>query len=152
MSESKTVFAANEIVAAMADNAMNPEQAQAFSADPHSMIASNANIDLEGIQVNVVQNTGSDVNLILPYYELLESTEAQAVRDRDLNDISGGEIFISLGVLGGVLFGAVVLGASNGIVIGCAIAGGAIGAAIVGTAIAGTIAGTKKYDDEDGGK
>lgn len=140
MTHTYKAHATTEIVGALATGIADKDTLKAFSADPHSVMASELNLDVSGVDIQVVENKGNDVNLILPYYEMLDSSEAQAVRDDAMAKISGGEIFISLGIIVGTLAG-VAISTSTTVMIAGGIIGGAVGASVVATTVIGGIAG-----------
>ena len=155
MSDTK-LFPSTEIVGAMASNAMNADEAKAFTADPKAVLASKAKIDASNLNINVVQNSNTDVNLALPYYAMVEEMQAEMLKDESLQKISGGEILVTIGILCGIggatatiaaIGGAAAVGgaATAGlIVLGAGIAGGVIGATVVAGVAGGVIAGVKE--------
>lgn len=147
----------NEIVGAVAVPHMTNEQIKEFSNDASSFLKSNLDFDVQS-DINVVENTSSDVVLALPYYSSLDSTKAFALNLQDMNVVSGGEILISIFAISGAAIGFGIAAAATvgfttaaAIATGTGIAGGVIGAAVVGTSIA---AGVKSMDGEriDGSK
>ncbi len=134
MSEQQQLFASTEIVGALASNIMDAEQAKAFSADPKAVFASEANIDTSAIEINVVQNSGKDINLILPFYTQVDEFQAELVKDEKLADIAGGEIIFSLAIFGGFMVGASIAGAMAGATSVTIAIGAGIGATVAAVA------------------
>ena len=132
----------NELIGAVVIPALSNEDIQAFKTDANSVLASTCNIDIE-VDVKLVENSNSDVNLALPYYSEVEALRVEMLKDERLNDISGGEIVISIFVVGGALAGfglasaagAGVLTTLAAISVG-SVVGGVVGAGVAGTAIA----------------
>ena len=99
------LVASVEVLSASLTGALSAEEIQAFTKDPKSVLLATVNADTSEFDVNVVENSASEVNLALPYYAFVDSSEAQAILDSDM-DVAGGEIALTIaGVLG--LIGAV---------------------------------------------
>lgn len=133
--------ATTELMGAVILNSLDSETTGQLKADPKATIYAKTNIELSDMEIKVVENTSRDVALILPCYETLERTRADAIADADIAEISAGEIIIS--IIAGALIGssiALMAGAASG---GTAVFTGiAIGAAvggIVGTAAASSV-------------
>ena len=97
----------------------------------------------ENFKVVYEQNTADEMNIVVPYFPELER-EIEKITEEQLEEIAGGEIFISVGVIG--LFFAklgVMLGVGYTIVgvgIGGATAGAALTSVLAGVAAVGIIA------------
>ncbi len=131
-----------ELVGAVLVPTVSKEEVSTFASDPKSFMKSNFDVNLE-MDVNFVENSASEINLALPFYSQVDEISAEALSNEEMTEITGGEILISLFVLGGVGLGA-VLGCAAGLtgaalgatMVGVGIAGGLIGATIVGTSVA----------------
>ncbi|MDD9807873.1 MAG: hypothetical protein OXU34_06350 [Gammaproteobacteria bacterium] len=88
-----------------------------------------------GKDVNVVyqQNTADVVNIAIPDFEGFEAGVAQALKDADLEQISGGEIGITIGLFVGWI--GVTVAAGLGISGVVAAGAGSVVAAVLGTAV-----------------
>ncbi len=150
MSQKITIAPVLEISSAILTDALTQEDIAQFLSHPKNFVCSKLKTDIVGVDITVATNNKSEVHLALPYYSGIEAAKAQALQDGSLNDISGGELLITLGAVGGLLIGqiagTVTLTALGGII------GGAVGAA----ALAGVIGGTttairaKKGQNVDG--
>ncbi len=141
MSNTNTnLFPANEIVGALGVSELNAEQAKAFAANPNQAIAA-LGVDTMDIEFKVVENSGKDVHITLPFYTEVDAMHAEMIKDETLNQISGGEIFISIGIVGGIMAGVGIAGALGVGVTTIGFVGGAIGGIAGGIIVAGAIAG-----------
>ncbi len=147
------LFAVNELLCPILTHIMSNSDVLAFASDPGSFIGSSLNIDTGDVSLLVVENDSATINLALPYYSDLEQISAEAVNELDMDDISGGEILISIFAISGAVAACAVAGsigvgtaavtgivtaAGVGIVTAAAIAGGAVGATVVtGIAVGG---------------
>lgn len=139
----KQMFASNEVMGAVLTKDLNSGDARAFGADPKGFIYSATNIDIGAGEFSVVENSGNTINLALPYYSVVEQFSAQVLDESGLDDVSGGEILISLfiaaGIGAGVGAGIAAGVATSTLAIVGGVVGGAIGVATtvaVGTGIA----------------
>ena len=149
------LFPANEIVGALGVSELTAGQAKAFAANPNQAIAS-LGVDAMGVDFKVVENAGNDVHIALPFYSEIDEMNAEVMKDERLANIAGGEILISIGIVGGMMAGvgiASALGVSLTTVgfIG-GIIGGVSGGIIVAGAVAGGIAGADGAIREKEGK
>lgn len=138
MTETPELFPSTEIVGAILTHQSNSHELNDFANDPHSMLASNFNLDFSNIEFNIVNNTANDVNLGLPFYTEVETIQAELLKDERLQNISGGEIIIALILMGGTLAGIAATGTWVGGAVGAAIAGGIAGgvaAVAIGTGL-----------------
>ncbi len=132
--ESPQLFAANELMGAALTANMSKTDTLAFASDPKSFIASYLKFDAGDVSISVVENGADTLNLALPYYSALENISTEALKDADIGDVAGGEIIITLGIIGGA-----VAGGTLGVIVG---AGLTVGAGIaIGGAVAGGVAG-----------
>ncbi len=145
------LFASTEIIGALTTNNLSAEDAKTFAADPQAAIAA-MGVDVSHIDVKVAQNSENDVSIVLPYYTQVEVFQSEMLKDEKLNNVAGGEIIISLAIIGGVAIGSTVAVsagiAGTGVVVAAAI-GGAIGGTIAGgivtaAVVAGAVEGKKK--------
>ncbi len=104
--ETKQVFASNEILGAALTAKMSQSEVAAFEKDPRSFIASSLDFDTGDISLRTVENSAGMVNLVLPYYSVLDSISAESLGEADISSISGGEI---IGVIIATAIGATVL-------------------------------------------
>ncbi len=51
-------------------------------------------------EVSFVQNADKEVNLTLPYYSFLGNAKSEAITDANLDEVSGGEVFVSVIIVG----------------------------------------------------
>ncbi len=145
------LIALNEIVGAVQIPTLSNEEVSALKADPVSYLASALKADVQ-IDMALVENSPSEVHLALPYYAALNDMNAEKLNDESLAEISGGEIFISIGVACGIGIGfgvaavAGTVGTATFAIVGAfGVAGGLIGGAIGATIIhAGVNAGNGK--------
>lgn len=142
MTNKAKLLASNEVVGALVTNELSASDAKAFADNPQNVIATHFDLDVYHIDFNVVQNSDSDVNLVLPYYEAIDEMHSSALKDESLSNISGGEIFLTIGTLCGMgiaigvgtaIAGAGAVGA--GTLIAGGIIGAAVGAGVIGTAV-----------------
>ena len=158
MTNTFKIYASTEIAGAVLTNELTEKQKQAFATNPKDSMMSVLNLDLSNFNVNVVENTGSDIHIALPYYESLDTVRSEVLADESLSDIAGGEIGVSLAFLFGSIgfafgIGSVTAGIfSTGAVLG----GVAITSAVAATAVVavGGVAGTAALfaDAESDGK
>ncbi len=150
MSQKITLPPVLEISSAILTDSLTQKDASQLLQNPKDFVCAKLNADTAGVDITVATNNNNEVHLALPYYSGIEQAKAQVLKDGSLDDISGGELLITLGAVGGLLIGqiagTVTLTALGGII------GGAIGAA----ALAGVIGGTttairaKKGQNVDG--
>lgn len=118
LSHQKTLPLVNEVlgVFAASECAHDAALAQALVSDPKSALKQAAGIDVPAdMHVQPVHNSADEVHVAIPAYAVLERGDAKAaLHEADLKDVSGGEIFITLGVVGGVAAGVAVGGAVAG--------------------------------------
>ena len=100
-----------EIGASMLSKNVTGEQSVAFKANPADFLKSNYDISTSA-EVKTVENSNDTINLTLPYYSNLDTASAGPMTDGDMDSVAGGEIFISLVVLG--TGAAVVAGITTG--------------------------------------
>ena len=140
-------FASTELVGALFSNNLSEDQANQFLADTKSLAVSNLNIDASNVEIHAVKNTADELHLTLPYYSLLDIIRVKELDENALEAVSGGEILVSAGILGGMFAGAAIatgIGAGVGVSTAGAIIGGIAGGVGVGAIItAGAIAGAK---------
>ncbi len=94
------VFASNEILGATLTAKMSKSDVQAFGKDPRSFLASSLDVDTGAVSLHMVENNVDTVNLALPYYSQLGSISASSLQEFDMGSVSGGEIIISLSIIG----------------------------------------------------
>ncbi len=126
--EGPQLFAANEIMGAALTAKMSKSDILSFEQDPRSFIASSLNFDTGDISVSVVENDSATLNLALPYYSDLERLSAEVLKDADIDDVSGGELLITIGLLVAASFAGVVATGATIVGVGAGI-GAAAGAA-----------------------
>ena len=140
-------FASTELVGAIFSDALPNDKVAEFLVDPQSVITSNLNADFSSVEITAVTNTDDEVNLALPYYSLLDVVKVKELDEESLEAVSGGEIFVSLGILGGMFAGAAIataVGAGVGVSTAGAVIGGIAGGIAVGAIVtAGAVAGAK---------
>ncbi len=140
-------FASTELVSAILSNALSEDQTVEFLSNPKSIASTYLNVDFSNVKINAVENTSTDFHLILPYYSLLDVVRVKELDEDDLDAVSGGEILISAGILGGMFTGAIIataIGAGVGVSTAGAVIGGIAGGIAVGTIVtAGAVAGSK---------
>lgn len=133
------LFPSTELMGAIAINSLTSKQIERFAEDPYAAVALTG-ADLSDLSIVAVENTAEVIHLALPYYEALDGTSAQAVSDDDLDAIVGGEIIITLSIVGtGLALTALSVG-FKGVAAGMAVAGVVAGVAVAG-AVAGGVAG-----------
>ncbi len=118
----------------------NAEFRASVEADVKATILAVTNIDFKYTAINLVENTESDVALVLPYYTALESLEATTIPDENLNAI-GGEIMVAVlsafGAIGYMLgIGAAGAATLTGFTASAVIAGAAVVAVPIATTAA----------------
>ncbi len=96
------IAASSEIMGAALTAGMSGTEILAFGADPKSFIASSLSVDTGDVTLSVVENGVDTINLALPYYSALDQLAMEAVTESDLDGVSGGEIIISLIIVGAV--------------------------------------------------
>ncbi len=129
----------NEITGAILAPQLSQEDVKAISADAAGFIKAKADLDITS-DIKIVENSGNDIHLALPYYSTIETMQSEMVQDENMDGVAGGEILISIfagigvaiGVGAGVAAGA---GVTTGVAL--AVTGGIIGG-ITGAAVAGT--------------
>lgn len=139
---SNKLVALNEVFGAYATHQLSNEGVNLLKADANNFIKSNFDIDIDG-DISIIENSENEINLALPFYSGVEDIKAMALKDKNLDNISGGEIlitvFAAIGVAAGVASGVAIAGAASGLGIGLGIAGGiaggVVGAAVVGVGI-----------------
>ena len=142
-----------EISSALLTPLLTQADLQSLNQNPTEFLQSKLNLDASKVKVQTAFNNADEINLALPYYSGLENLQAEMLKDNSLDDISGGEIIIALGVTVGATigwgFGFSLTSAAIGGIIGGTLAGGA--AAIVGatTAAAVQAADDKNIDGSD---
>ncbi len=94
------VFASNEILGATLTAKMSKSEIQAFSKDPKSFISASLDADTRDVSFSMVENSADSINLALPYYSQLDSISASSLQEHDIDSVSGGEIVISLTIIG----------------------------------------------------
>ncbi len=145
------LFPSTEIIGAMACDIMNAEQIKAFALKPETIIASLAEIDVSNLDITVVENSKNDVNIVLPYYSQIETMQAEMLKDESLNNISGGEILISVGITAGLGIGLLIakaVSAGASVAIAGGLVGAAIGASVVASVAGGVIAGVEENEQK----
>lgn len=91
----------------------------AFAKDlknnPIASLESKLDVALQdsGIDIRVAQNTDETVHVALPHYENMEEIAGQ-MTDEEMAGVSGGEIFVTALVIGGIVAGGVVAAAALG--------------------------------------
>lgn len=141
-----------EIVGAAASSLLNDEQVKAFTNDPTAFLKSNLDVDMP-YDISVVENTENEVHLALPYFQCVNDFHASAIHDESLDDISGGEIFITICTVAGVVAGGIIcatttisITAGVGLCIGLGAAGAAVG---IGAASGAAVAAVRHGSGED---
>lgn len=139
----------NEIVAGILTSRYRQDKAFAalLDSDPKQALGSLVPDGAlpAGFQVRTAQNTAGLVHVPLPCYPALSDREEQALTDKQLSDIAGGEIIgaiiVALSVIGGVGLG-VSAGTATAIGAGAVVAGtaAAVGAVAVGAGVGGAAA------------
>lgn len=157
MNKPTNLFASTEIVGAIATSGLTASDVEALTADPKSVIESNFDIDVSGLDIKVIENSGNDIILTLPYYSIVEQLQAEALKDESLQDISGGEILITLGILAGIgvtiTAGVAITGtavAGSVVAVGGLVGGLIGGAAVAAAAGAGIAEGAKAHQKKKG--
>lgn len=148
MKQTMHIFPSTEVVGSILTTQIDKPAMESIEANPSDYFKSNFDIDINDLDFSFVENSQDDVNLVLPYYSTIETFKSAYLTDKDLNKVSGGEIFITLSLVIGSAVGFAAFGTSTGLAAGAAV-GGIIGitAATVGTAaVVGTIAGQKNAD------
>ncbi len=132
-----------EIIGACLTYNLLSKQRTKFIKDPVGFIHSYTDVDIgDAVKMQVVKNSDDQVHLILPCYEDLDSAQAQLLQDKELQQVVGGEIIFSGGVLGAAL-GTIIFGTVNA-TIGGAVIGSIVGGVVIAGAVAvGTTAGIK---------
>ncbi len=132
-----------EIVGACLVADLTGKQKRAILDKPVDFIHAHLNVDIgDKLQVQSVKNNDDEVHLILPYYDSLDLNRIQALQDYELQEIVGGEVIFSGGVLGAAI-GTIIFGTVNA-TIGGAVIGSIVGGVIIAGAVAvGTTAGVK---------
>lgn len=114
----------NEVaMAVIADKCrVDQELARALQADGKAALSGLSGESIaDDVSVNVVQNTPERVHVVLPEYAGQEDwLSRSSLSDEEMKDLSGGEVFITLLVVGGVLAGSAVVA---GTIIGVAESG-----------------------------
>ncbi len=139
----------------------NDKFRKSVEADVKSAILAITNIDFRYTAINIVENTESDIALVLPYYTALEKLEATIIPDENLHAV-GGEIMVAVlsafGAIGYMLgIGAAGAATLTGFTASAVIAGAAVvavpiaaTATIVGaSATAAAIAGIDKIRTDE---
>ena len=134
----KHIYPVNEIVGSFASTNLSPEDLDSFVSNPNDYLQSNLNVNYEG-EIAVVQNTENEVNLTLPYYAMIEKISAFELTPEMLDEVAGGEIFITIAALCGAGIGFAVGGTALGLT-GASLAAATIVGAGVGAGIATTVA------------
>lgn len=144
-----SVISVNEIVGAIMIPHISDDVLNEFKQDPNSYLSANYDLNFE-CDINLAENTNDVVNIALPYYSELDKMTSHELSSAELTEISGGEIFITIGVVCGVglAFAGGLAGAATGgtIVAGIAIAGtigGLAGAAVTAVAAQGVVMATE---------
>lgn len=120
----RQVAPTTEIIGAVLLETLPSTEKTDFVSDPKSYLYTKLNIDVaDNPAVQTVTNDDKVIHLSLPYYDCITAESTQQLSDVELEDIGGGEIFIS------IIVGLIV---GTGVGIGVtAIAGGG-SAAVVG--------------------
>ena len=144
------LFSSPEMVSLILTDKMSDSVAKDFVTDPKAIIAKHIDYDFDGVAINVVQNTASDIHVSLPYYDFVGDPTANFMHDQELDDVSGGEIIITLFICGGCLIGGAVaaglgIAGSGGLIVGGVIGGAIAAAAVTGAVVGGAVA----LDKED---
>lgn len=92
MSNTKKMVANIEILSDLILSTLSNEDIASFKSDPKSFILANAEQDLTHMDIFVVENNNDEVNISLPYYSDLDSSQVRLIKERDLANVSGGEI------------------------------------------------------------
>ncbi len=142
------LFPTVEISGAVLTDLLASSDLHAFNNDPKGYMLNHLRMDLSEITVEVVCNDENEVHLALPYYSLTENLQAEMLQDSCIDDITGGEIVITLGVIFGAGTAYVVGAGTTGIVISGILGGAllAVGSAAVGV---GAAAWASALDDEN---
>ena len=139
MSDTEKLFPTTELAGAIATNGMDNATLKIFSADPKGEILANTNVDFADIDIKLIENSGNDINLILPYYSEISEIQAIILNDKELKSVSAGEIVFVLTVFFGMIGTACGIGAftAGGTFTTAAVLGGiAVSAAVAGGATA----------------
>ncbi len=92
-----------EILGAIGTEKLSTQQVTDFKDDAKRFLHAEANINLnDDFDVNIVDNSANEVNLILPFYDALHFEAAQ-MTDAELQDVSGGEVAIGVIAVGGTI-------------------------------------------------
>lgn len=133
----------NEILGAVITNNLEASEIKSFIDNPQDAIYSAFDVDVSNIDFKVIENSDKEVNLSLPYYSQLDDIQAKALQDSTMQNISGGEIFVTIGILSATGI-AVGIAAAVGVkmTLGIGLVAGTIGAVAGGAVVAaGTVAG-----------
>ena len=137
-----------EISSALLTPLLTEADLQNINQNPKTFLQSKLNLNAEKVEVQIAFNNANEVNLALPYYSGLENLQAEMLKDQNLDDITGGEIIIALGITVGA-----TVGWGLGFSLTSAAIGGVIGGALAGTAAvivgATTAAAVQAADDKN---
>lgn len=95
-----SIFFTNEIGTAFLSERADIDSLRSNAGD---YIFALYNIDVSSFDLHVVENSLDSINLVLPYYSLLDNADNIAVADSSLDDVSGGEIGITIALIVGGL-------------------------------------------------
>ncbi len=93
--------------------AATPEIMGAIVADDKAIIMEYAG-KIEA-DVAIVDNTDTQVHLALPYYANLENTSISQISEDDLEAVAGGEVFITIAIIGAAACGVGFVACTTGI-------------------------------------
>lgn len=145
----------NEVMGAILTSSLSSEDLSLFKTNTNDYVRSHSPVDFDA-EVIAVQNSNDEIHLTLPYYSQLDddALRAQMLKDSNLDDVSGGEIFITIAGVVGALIGLSLTpyAAGAGVIIGAVAAGAAIGAGSTAVVVGGTMAGAIVGAHPGGGK
>ncbi len=107
------IFFSNEIGSAfLSDRITDINYKEAFD-NPEDFLKANYNLDFPNVTLKAVENNNEVVNLTLPYYDGLEAV-VEGLADKDLSEVSGGEVFFTvLYACAGIAIGVTAIGSAT---------------------------------------
>lgn len=136
-----SLFFATEFAGAVLSNQCSRDASlfEQLQEDAKSTLFSTYNVNVGDIDVTTVQNTDSQVALVLPYYSLVEEISARPINENDIGEIAGGfeiifSVFVTIGFgVTAAVIGKVSAGAISAVALGTLGAATAAGATTAGT-------------------
>ncbi len=133
----KSVYPVNEIIGSFTSTELTAEDLVLFKSNPNDYLQANMGVNYKG-GITIVENSDSEVHLALPYYSVVSTMSALELTPEMLDQVSGGEIVITLSALAGAGIGFAVGGSLLGLTAGslgaATIIGAGIGAGVATTA------------------